>query len=201
MKIYLCAREDDLFQAWKTHFDRVDSVEVTKQDILHIKAEGLVSPANSFGNMSGGVDLVYRNYFGKRMEERLREIIIRQFEGELLVGQATWVPIEHPSYTYSTLISAPTMRVPCTISHTINVYLATKAALNLAIKLGLGSITFPGMGTGTGGVSAISCAKQMRQAYSDVSTGYYNKTINIYEEQNRMVKNIVSKEWLEAQYK
>ena len=172
----------------------------TKQSILDIPAKGLVSPANSFGVMSGGIDLYYRNYFGKEMETELKNKIFNDFYGELLVGQATSVKIQHPNYTYNTLISAPTMRVPSVISHTINTYLATKAALRVALELDLTSITFPGMGTGTGLVSPDSCAKQMSVAIDEVLVNPFKEPIDVYEAQDKMFKKIVSSEWLKVQF-
>lgn len=201
MKIYLCSRDKAQIASWQLFCGQYDFVEPTLQSILEIPAEGLVSPANSFGVMSGGIDLYYRNYFGTEMEDALRKRIFEEFNGELLVGQATSVPIHHPNFKYTTLISAPTMRVPLTISHTINPYLATKAALIEAKRLRLDSITFPGMGTGTGGVSPDSCAKQQAVAIKDVLTEPWSKPIELYDEARRMVQQIVSQEWLDVQYK
>jgi len=65
MDIYLCAREDELFQAWKLLCGHHSFVTPTKQDIMSINAEALVSPANSFGFMTGGIDLHYKNYLGQ----------------------------------------------------------------------------------------------------------------------------------------
>jgi O-acetyl-ADP-ribose deacetylase (regulator of RNase III) len=200
MKIYLCSRDKAQIESWKLFCGMFDFVEPTMQSILDIPAEGLVSPANSFGVMSGGIDLFYRNYFGREMETELRNKIFREFGGELLVGQATSVPIHHPSYSYTTLISAPTMRVPAVVSHTINPYLAAKAALRLAEDLKLNSITFPGLGTGTGGVSPDSCAKQISVAIEDVIINPPKEPLDVYEEQDKMYKKIVSEEWLKVQF-
>ena len=52
MQIYLCAREDDLFQAWSVYCGHHDFVTPTKQDIMSINADAIVSPANSFGFMT-----------------------------------------------------------------------------------------------------------------------------------------------------
>jgi O-acetyl-ADP-ribose deacetylase (regulator of RNase III) len=200
MKIYLCTREDEQLNAWKIFCGHLEDVILTKQSILDIKAEGLVSPANSFGVMSGGIDLHYRNYFGKDMEDALRKKIFEEFDGELLVGQATYVPISHPNCSYTTLISAPTMRVPSVVAHTINPYLAARSALLLAVKLGLGSITFPGLGTGTGLVTPEACAKQIAVAIEDVLISPPDRPKGLYLEHDRMIQRIVPKEWLEVQF-
>ncbi len=204
MKIYLCAREDDLFNAWRLLCGHHDFVTVTKQDIMSIKAEALVSPANSFGCMTGGIDLHYKNYFGQAIEDDLRTKISLEFNNELLVGQATFVEIFNPPQLikYKYMIAAPTMRVPENISHTINVYLAAKAALIEAVKIGVESIVFPGMGTGTGRMAPMDCAKQVSAAIEDVlvTKRVYGAVKEVYEEQEYMRKHIVSKKWMKVQY-
>ena len=204
MQIYLCAREDELFNAWKLLCGHHDFVIPTKQDIMSIKAEALVSPANSFGEMSGGIDLHYKNYLGRSLEEDLQKKIALEFDNELLVGQATAVEIFNPPQLigYKYVIAAPTMRIPENVSHTINAYLATKAAIRLAVKMKVENIVFPGMGTGTGCMAPMDCAKQVNAAINDVLvTGrVYGGPIKIYEEQDYMRKHIVSDKWMRMQY-
>jgi O-acetyl-ADP-ribose deacetylase (regulator of RNase III) len=203
MEIYLCAREDDLFNAWKLFCGHYDFVTVTRQDIMSIDAEALVSPANSFGFMTGGIDLHYKNYFGQLVEDDLRRDIGLNFNHELLVGQATFVKIFSPPQLvkYIYMIAAPTMRVPENISHTINAYLAAKAALIEALRINALSIVFPGLGTGTGGMLPEDCAKQVNTAINDVLVNkkIYSGPKSLYEEQDYMRKNIVSKKWFEVQ--
>ena len=203
MKIYLCAREDDLFNAWRLFCGHHNFVTATKQDIMSIDAEALVSPANSFGFMSGGIDLHYKNYFGQAIEDDLRRRIGLEFNQELLIGQATSVEIfNSPQLVkYKYMIAAPTMRVPENVSHTINAYLATKAALIEALHIGVSSIVFPGLGTGTGGMLPEDCAKQVNAAinYVLVEKRIYGGPNSLYEEQDYMKKYIVSKKWFEVQ--
>jgi len=203
MRIYLCAREDDLFNAWKSFCGHHDFVTVTKQDIMLIDADALVSPANSFGFMTGGIDLHYKNYFGQTIEDDLRKKIGSEFNHELLVGQATSVGIFNPPQLikYKYMIAAPTMRVPENISHTINAYLAAKAALIEALRINTYSIVFPGLGTGTGMMKPADCAKQVDAAIKCVLVEgrIYTGPKNLYEEQNYMRQYIVSQKWFEVQ--
>jgi len=200
MKIYLCARDKEQINSWRLFCGKFDFVVPTLQPILDIPAEGLVAAGNSFGNMSGGLDLLYINYFGKQMEDDVQNRILKEYDGELLVGQAVDVDINHPSYTYNKLIYAPTMRVPEVVKHTINVYLSTRAAIKLAKKLELNSITIPSMGTGTGCVAPNSCAKQMAAAIDEVFVSPPEGIRDVYIEQDRMVKHIVPSSWLKIQY-
>lgn len=203
MKIYLCAREQDLFDAWKLYCGHYSFVEPTKQDIMSIKADILVSPANSFGFMTGGIDLHYRNYLGKQVEEELRNKIFSEFNNELLVGQAAEVEIKNapPLIHYKYLIAAPTMRVPENVSHTLNAFLAAKAALVLGEKLEMGSIVFPGLGTGTGSMNPKDCAYQMNAAinYVYIDKRAYKPVIDLYDESDYMRKYIVTRKWYEVQ--
>lgn len=202
MNVYLSGRDDVLLEAWKLFCGPHDFVTVYKQDILFIKTDAVVAPANSFGFMTGGIDLHYKNYLGQSIEDDLQKKIIFDFNGELLVGQATSVEVvPHPTIDIKYVIAAPTMRVPEKITHTINVYLATKAALIEALNLCVESITFPGMGTGTGQVSPMDCAKQMSAAIKDVliTKRIYNLSKSIYDEQSHMLQNIVTTDWFKVQ--
>lgn len=138
-------------------------------------SNAIVSPANSFGDLQGGIDLIYFRRFGYKLEKRLQQEIIDKKFGELVIGDALILPMI-TSYNYQYLISAPTMRVPMNIENTINVYLAFRAILIELIKfnsVNAGSkihhVVCPGLGTGIGKVPPDLCAKQMYQAYNIIS--------------------------------
>jgi O-acetyl-ADP-ribose deacetylase (regulator of RNase III) len=145
-------------------------VEVIAGDYFQRPADAIVSPANSFGIMDGGLDLAIRDQFGFPVERKVQELIDDKYHGELPVGSAEVVATDHPRWRY--LVVAPTMRVPEPIPFTIHAYLAFRAAL-VAVKnhnKGLGrreidSLVCCGLGTGIGKVSANKCAMQMRAAY------------------------------------
>ena len=201
MNIYLCARDndDELFNAWKEFCGMYDFVIVTCQPILDIKnTEAIVSPANSFGFMTGGIDLHYKNYYGQVMEDLLQEKIKKEFDGELLVGQAASVPIENGS-DKKHLIAVPTMRLPQNVSYTINAYLAARAALRLALREGFNSVAFPGMGTGTGNMDKRECARQVSVAIDEVLLGNYKFPNDLYEELNNFKKKLGHVKWFESQ--
>jgi O-acetyl-ADP-ribose deacetylase (regulator of RNase III) len=141
--------------------------------------DAIVSPANSFGFMNGGIDLVYRDQFGVQIEDRVRRAISSLYRGELLVGQAFVIDTMYrPSPTSNSpkLIVAPTMRVPQRIADYTDVYLATRAAMLVAAEHGLcgmlplskaNKILFPGMGTATGGVPYRIAARNMLLGFAD----------------------------------
>jgi hypothetical protein len=50
--------DKEVVQSWKRHFKGVENVNISSGDIFELKADAIVSPANSFGYMDGGIDLV-----------------------------------------------------------------------------------------------------------------------------------------------
>lgn len=169
LKIQLVAFNDDLYQAWQDCFADADNVTVSYGDILSFKADAIVSPANSFGYMDGGLDLKYSQFFGWQLEKKLRRVLEEHHYGELPVGQAVVVETGHADIPY--LISAPTMRVPMKVADTANAFLAFKAVLqtvqlfNRTEPRKITSILCPGLGTGEGKVPPERCAYQMLKAY------------------------------------
>jgi hypothetical protein len=100
--------DEEVVQSWKTHFKDVENVSISGGDIFELKADAIVSPANSFGYMDGGIDLVYIKRFGWELQTRLQSHLKEQHDGELPVGQATIVETFDSEIPF--LISAPTMR-------------------------------------------------------------------------------------------
>jgi O-acetyl-ADP-ribose deacetylase (regulator of RNase III) len=126
--------------------------------------------------MDGGLDLSISHFFGWHVQERLQEIIKKNYHGELLVGLAEIVKTDNYKIPY--VISAPTMRVPMILKESVNAYLATRAVLilvkhgefgdGIAIKEKVKTIAFPGMGTGVGRMPYDTCALQMKIAIDDI---------------------------------
>ncbi len=175
LKTILCGRDEKLVEFWRREFSDYPEVETTLGNILEQNVDAIVSPANSFGFMTGGLDLVYGDFFGHDLMGRLQEIIRKKYNGELLVGQAEIIKTGHSKIPF--LISAPTMRVPTRLEQgSMNTYLATRAAF-LAIqqfnteKLHIKSVAVPGMGTGIGKFPFPLAAKQMCAAYENVLLG------------------------------
>ncbi|RAA28771.1 Appr-1-p processing protein [Burkholderia multivorans] len=159
-----------LFSAFNSHFHDLPNVEVKNDSILANRADAIVSPANSYGWMGGGIDLIYRNEFGMEIQHKVQQAIIdRHNNGELPVGEAVVIPTGSPMIPY--LISAPTMRIPGPVPNTQNAYLAFKAALTEAKKAGFEHILCSGLCTQTGRMDPNEAAKQMRQAYDEVLGG------------------------------
>ncbi len=177
LTIVLTAIHDDLEAAWRSICGDLPNVELHRGDIFATAADAVVSPANSFGFMDGGIDAVYTRVFGPGVQARLQERIRARHFGELLVGAADIVETEHPAIPF--LIAAPTMRVPMILRDTVNAYLAARAVLILIaagrlddgapVRSRVRRVAFPGLGTGVGRLPAEVCARQVRAAIEDIT--------------------------------
>lgn len=179
LTIVLTAIHDDLEAAWRSVCGDLPNVEIHRGDIFATAPDAVVSPANSFGFMDGGIDAVYTRVFGPGVQARLQERIRARHFGELLVGAADIVETEHREIPY--LIAAPTMRVPMILRDTVNAYLAARAVLILIaagrlddgapVRSRVRRVAFPGLGTGVGRLPAEVCAHQVRAAIEDITLG------------------------------
>ena len=73
---------------WHRFCGDLEFVEIHHGSILDVCCDAVVSPANSFGFMDGGMDAVYRRYFGAEIQERVQQVIRERPHGELVVGSA-----------------------------------------------------------------------------------------------------------------
>lgn len=176
MHLTLIDINPEVADAWEQVFADVPQVSVRHGSIFDYPADAIVSPANSFGYMNGGIDFAISKHLGWHLEKALQRLIREKYYGELLVGQAEILATGSPQFPY--LIAAPTMRTPMTITRGPNVYQSMKAVLVLLPygKLATGEavgervqrVAIPGLGTGVGQVRPLVCARQMRLAWEDV---------------------------------
>lgn len=181
VSIILAGIQPELLKAWAEAFGPNEDVTVYPGSIFDVACDAIVSPANSFGFMDGGIDYQMSEYFGWHVQQRLQARIQQHHHGELVVGTAEIVATDHRKIPY--VISAPTMRVPMILKESVNAYLATRAVCIL-IKHGrfddgtliaerMRSVAFPGMGTGVGQLPPQICARQMHAAIDDILYGQY----------------------------
>jgi O-acetyl-ADP-ribose deacetylase (regulator of RNase III) len=162
----------DMSTAWAKSFGEDNWVKIIEGDILSGSSGAVVSPANSFGYMDGGIDLAYRKFFGMEIQRRVQTKIHADHFGELPVGQALVVATDHVQLPF--LVVAPTMRVPDRIADTVNVYLAFRAALLAVVRHNssgtdmIESLHVPALGTGVGAMPIDRAARQMHAAYDSV---------------------------------
>ncbi|MCP5097927.1 MAG: Appr-1-p processing protein [Chloroflexi bacterium] len=182
MKIILSDIQSQVIEAWRHAFQEYSDVEIYHGSIFDVQCDAIVSPANSFGFMDGGIDMAISRHFGWHVQERVQATIKTKHHGELLVGTADIVATDDSQIPY--VIAAPTMRVPMKLQkNSVAIFLATRAVL-LLIKYGsfsedklisekVNRVAIPGMGTGVGKFSPETCAKQMKQAVDDVIMDRY----------------------------
>jgi O-acetyl-ADP-ribose deacetylase (regulator of RNase III) len=168
----------EMVQAWQKYFAGIANVRISHGDIFESSADAIVSPANSFGYMDGGIDLVYLHRFGWELQTRLQTHLKSDHDGELPVGQATIVETFDTDIPY--LVSAPTMRVPMNVANTVNAYLAFRAAIR-AIKQHnreqpgtIRTVLCPGLCTAIGRMPPELAARQMAAAFE---VGMLNQTV------------------------
>ena len=161
-----------MISSWNDFFENETNVKVLKGDITNVSCDAIVSPANSFGFMDGGVDNAISLRLGWELQNELQALIKKLPEGELLVGRSLILETGDDLIPY--LISAPTMRVPMNfnISTSINAYLAMKAAL-IAAKTHekITYVGIPGFCTGVGRMQTQIAARQMYQAFIEIEKG------------------------------
>lgn len=75
MKIILTSRDDALHAAWVKYCGDLEFVSIYRGSILDLNCDAVVSPANSFGFMDGGIDMLYSQHFGRHVQERLQTAI------------------------------------------------------------------------------------------------------------------------------
>jgi O-acetyl-ADP-ribose deacetylase (regulator of RNase III) len=170
MHLILCDLHRIMTAAWADAFAGCEDVEVRQGDLTDLAADAYVSPANSFGQMDGGIDWALRERFGHRIEDRVQAAIARQ-GGMLPVGKALIVETDDDEVPY--LVVAPTMEVPSVVSGTDYAYLAMRALLGAvgefeAERPGeIETVAVPGLCTGVGRMEPRVAADQMRRAYDE----------------------------------
>jgi O-acetyl-ADP-ribose deacetylase (regulator of RNase III) len=170
LKLILVDPNPWLCAAFRHYFTGLPNVEIVPgffEDLATFDC--MVSPANSFGLMDGGVDAAIVRFFGNQLMDRVQQRILDDYLGEQPVGTCLLVESHHPEHPF--VAHTPTMRVPLDITGTDNVYRAMWAMLlavrkhNRTVARRINSVACPGLGTGTGRVPYPEAARQMALAY------------------------------------
>ncbi len=86
MEILLVDHHAPMIRAWRTAFEDRDDVTVVEGDYFSRPAAAMVSPANSFGFMDGGLDAAIRDTLGFAVQQRAQRVIVERHHGEIPVG-------------------------------------------------------------------------------------------------------------------
>ncbi len=193
----LCDQKEELCREWSTYFSNYRNVRIKRGSVFRVKCQALVSPANSYGAMRGGLDYYINIFFDKNTSAICQELgldlqtvlndkeraasirsqldwtIERKVQEKLRKETSGYLPVgeallvETGNKNMPYLIIAPTMDTPRRITGTDNAYLAMKAIIKIAEKKRLSTVVVPGLGTGMGGLSAAECARQMGRAFTE----------------------------------
>lgn len=139
---------------------------------------GIVSPANSFGLLTGGLDKTLRDYFGKALQDAVREHIKNEWFWEQTMGTSMAVDIQ--GFPSKKLLHMPTMRTPSKITDHLIVYSCMRSALIEAMKSGHNSIVVPAFGGGAGQIPAEAIAHHMRLAWDQIAEWAENPQVKTF---------------------
>ena len=158
--------------------------------INEISINSVISPANCFGFMDGGIDNVYRELFPniqKKVQDKISEIQINTKLGRKYLPIGSAITVKTGNEKCKTLICAPTMFFPSNIENTNNIFYTFLAILYLHRKNKNRMIACPGLGTGVGMVSPEYAVNQIEKAIIE-----YNKTMTS-DEYKKLIKYIDNK--------
>lgn len=172
----------EVARALAAAFHDAPAVEVLEGDLLDAECEAIVSPANSFGDMGGGIDKAIDDFHRGAAQRAVMAAIAEHFYGELPVGMAHVVEV--PGCRWRFVVASPTMRIPGRVANSLNAYLSMRAALvavlrhNAAGRPAIRCLAVPGLCTGVGGMSAEEAATQMRTAYDIIVDEGWRRAIH-----------------------
>lgn len=167
----ICAHSESISQTLADEFSALDQIEIVKGNIFGLNCDAIVSPANSFGEMSGGLDKDIDDFYQGQAQLKASKRLEAHF-GELPVGQAVTIDMQSARFPY--LILSPTMRIPGLVADTHNAYLSMRALLveianhNSRGNNKIRSVAIPSLCTGVGGMKPKDSAEQMRAAFENV---------------------------------
>lgn len=145
-------------------------VRIVNGDICDFEGDAIVNPANTRGTMGGGVALAIKRRGGEEIEREVRA------RSPIPIGSA--IATTAGKLRCKAVIHAPTVVLPGGPSSEEYVYLATLAAIRLAMDMGYRSVALPLMGAGVGGLSPELSARAMMRAMQE--GGACNMEVYIY---------------------
>src|SRR4051794_16426612 len=79
LRLSLCDRSPEMVDAWIDTFRALDAVEILQGNLLDLDCDAPVSPANSFGDMSGGLDQLIDDFYRGAAQRAVTAAIREQF--------------------------------------------------------------------------------------------------------------------------
>jgi O-acetyl-ADP-ribose deacetylase (regulator of RNase III) len=173
LKLILVDLNPGMCRAWEAAFAHHENVTIINNYFQKVpEYDCMVSAANSYGCMDGGIDGHITAFFGQQLMDRVQAHIVSKYLGEQPIGTSFILPTHHEKHPF--LAHTPTMRIPEIIAHTDYVYHAMRAMLlavrehNLSSEKKINTIACPGLGALTGAVPLNKVARQMERAYASI---------------------------------
>lgn len=172
LKIYIVEYNHKFIQPLKLTFSFEKNIEVIEDDLVNFvnnnrdKIDCIVSPANSFGQLTGGFDLAIAKSFKCDIQKYVDEYIKDNFYGEQVVGSSFYIK---PNDDTLSLIHTPTMTVPSKIIDYQLIYHCMRSTLICALKNDVKSIIIPVFGGECGCVPINDAARYMYKAYKQIA--------------------------------
>ena len=171
IKIFIIDRSRYKAEMLKRAFEDVPNVVVEHYDLKQFyydnqqMIECLVSPANSFGRMTGGYDAVLSDILGWDFQYKVQDYIEKHYYGEQIVGTSFIIDTDIDGLK---LIHTPSMKYPSLIKDDMVVYYCMRSTLMCALENGIKNIVIPIFGGACGGVDAALAGTRMREAYDQI---------------------------------
>ena len=92
----------------------------------------IVSPANSYGEIQGGIDMIYYKSFGRNdLQKHIYTNIRKYYDGEILLGDCMVVDLEKINKLNGDklLLMCPTMTIPIDVNKTRNAFYFARALI------------------------------------------------------------------------
>ena len=161
------------------------------------KCDAIISPANSLGEIQGGIDMVYYRTFGRNaLQQYIYSRVKKEHHGEILVGQYMTIDLrEIPNVEYKPswpkyLILCPTMTFPRKVKCTRNAYYFCRAMFDAIDELSdkVQSVWCPIPAVGVGKMMPEDVGKQCRNVIlARVKKG---PIFEIYESRNNPLQEM-----------
>lgn len=172
MDLILFDLNEALITEWAQEFAADPRVTTTHTDLATLcqnhEFDAIVSPANSFGIMDGGIDGYLKKEFPKVQDSVFQRLYIG-WQGFMPVGCADIVWTGDKKHPH--LIVAPTMEYPKRVKDPLVVYNSMRSILRVAQQNKIKTVACSGLATTTGGVAPNVAARLMYRAWVDHNRG------------------------------
>ncbi len=132
-------------------------------NLIKLEVDAIVNPANSEGEMGGGVAAAIKKGGGAVIEKEAME------KAPIPIGKAVLTTSGKLKCQF--IVHVPTMKVPVQKTSVENISRATLAALRTAREYDFETLAMPGMGTGSGKVPVTDAAAAMIETIKKYFTG------------------------------